>query len=146
MLLCTLVDCTLVACLLNGPCLAPKLPPQLNELHNGLLMACAADGAVRIWRNYAVRGQQRLASAWQAVLVPPAGGAGLRPAVYHWSPGYSALFAAGGRSAGECVRGWLGGGSWLAAAGAEWLRLHSSASFCLHPHGRQPLLPASVCM
>ena len=75
--------------------------PQLNELHNGLLMTCAADGAVRIWRNYAERGQQRLASAWQAVLVPPAGAAGLRPAVYNWSPGYSALFVAGGRSAGE---------------------------------------------
>lgn len=80
----------------------PICPPnQLNELHNGLLMACVADGAVRVWRNYAERGQQRLASAWQAVLVPAAGAAGLRPAVYHWSPGYSALFAAGGRSAGE---------------------------------------------
>lgn len=80
------------------------MPPQLNELHNGLLMCCAADGAVRVWRNYCVRGQQRLATAWQAVLVPGAGG-GARPAVYHWSPGYSALFAAGGRSAG----GWGAG-------------------------------------
>ncbi|EFN54506.1 hypothetical protein CHLNCDRAFT_135218 [Chlorella variabilis] len=71
---------------------------QLNELHNGLLMACAADGSVRVWRNYAVRGQQRLATAWQSVLVAAAGSP-TRPAVYHWSPGYSALFAAGGRSA-----------------------------------------------
>jgi hypothetical protein len=37
----------------------------LNELHNGLLMACAADGSVRVWRSYTLRGQQRLASAWQ---------------------------------------------------------------------------------
>lgn len=43
----------------------PPCPPQLNELHNGLLMACAADGSVRVWRNYTLRGQQRLATAWQ---------------------------------------------------------------------------------
>ena len=36
----------------------------------------------------------------QSVLVPAAGSS-VRPAVYHWSPGYSALFAAGGRSTGE---------------------------------------------
>ncbi|KAL4426136.1 hypothetical protein ABPG77_007418 [Micractinium sp. CCAP 211/92] len=71
---------------------------QLNELHSGLLMACAADGSVRIWRDYTLRGQQRLATAWQSVLVPSPGSAA-RPAVFHWSPGYSALFAAGGRSA-----------------------------------------------
>ena len=28
-------------------------------------MACAADGSVRVWRNYTLRGQQRLATAWQ---------------------------------------------------------------------------------
>ena len=66
-------------------------------------MACAADGSVRVWRGYAQRGQQRLATAWQAVLVAAAGSP-TRPAVYHWSPCYSALFAAGGRSAGEAQR------------------------------------------
>ena len=149
-------------------CPAPPLL-QLNELHNGLLMACAADGSVRVWRNYAVRGQQRLATAWQvrgagrggdepaeagregrsggprprqrhrclpgpaflggatlrlALSPTPAGcpapfpspqsvlvaaaGSPTRPAVYHWSPGYSALFAAGGRSAGatRCRQNW----------------------------------------
>lgn len=39
------------------------------QLHGSLLMACAADGAVRIWRDYTVRGSQRLATAWQSVLV-----------------------------------------------------------------------------
>ncbi|PSC68711.1 Regulatory-associated of TOR 1 [Micractinium conductrix] len=81
-----------------GPPVSVRALYQLNELHNGLLLACAADGSVRVWRDYALRGQQRLAAAWQSVLVPPAGSAA-RPTVYHWSPGYSALFAAGGRSA-----------------------------------------------
>ncbi len=54
----------------------PAQPPvtvtalyQLNELADGLLVACAADGAVRVWRNYTRRGHQRLATAWQSVLV-----------------------------------------------------------------------------
>lgn len=42
--------------------------PQLNELHNGLLMACTADGSVRVWRDYTLRGQQRLATAWQVCI------------------------------------------------------------------------------
>ncbi|KAL4421494.1 hypothetical protein ABPG75_010785 [Micractinium tetrahymenae] len=81
-----------------GPPLGVRALYQLNELHNGLLMTCAADGSVRIWRDYTLRGQQRLATAWQSVLVPSPGSS-TRPAVYHWSPGYSALFAAGGRIA-----------------------------------------------
>lgn len=38
---------------------------QLNEVQDGLLLAGTADGAVRVWRNYAHKGQQRLATAWQ---------------------------------------------------------------------------------
>jgi hypothetical protein len=105
-------------------------------------MACAADGAVRVWRNYGTRGAQRLATAWQSVLVAGAGSPA-RPAAYHWSPGYSALFAAGGRSAGGQGRGgalwWclvLGGGQGatpvgrrsascgMAAGGGQSSRMH----------------------
>ena len=38
---------------------------QLNEVQDGLLLAGTADGAVRVWRNYASKAQQRLATAWQ---------------------------------------------------------------------------------
>ena len=38
---------------------------QLNEVQDGLLLAGTADGAVRVWRNYAFKGEQRLATAWQ---------------------------------------------------------------------------------
>lgn len=38
---------------------------QLNEVQDGLLLAGTADGAVRVWRNYAYKGEQRLATAWQ---------------------------------------------------------------------------------
>ena len=31
----------------------------------GLLMVAAADGSVRVWRDYTYRGSQRLATAWQ---------------------------------------------------------------------------------
>lgn len=38
---------------------------QLNEVQDGLLLAGTADGAVRVWRNYALKGEQRMATAWQ---------------------------------------------------------------------------------
>lgn len=38
---------------------------QLNEVQEGLLMAATAEGAVRIWRNYTIKAEQRLATAWQ---------------------------------------------------------------------------------
>lgn len=31
-------------------------------------MACTADGSVRVWRDYTLRGQQRLATAWQVCI------------------------------------------------------------------------------
>ena len=40
---------------------------QLNEAESNLLLACASDGAVRVWRSYLHSGNQRLATAWQAV-------------------------------------------------------------------------------
>ena len=83
---------------------------QLNELHNSLLLACTADGAVRAFRNHTMRGGQRLATAWQSVLVAGAGAPG-RPAVYEYSTEWGALFSSGGRAAGgrllPCVgRAW----------------------------------------
>ncbi len=38
---------------------------QLNEVQDGLLLAGTADGALRVWRNYAHKAEQRLATAWQ---------------------------------------------------------------------------------
>lgn len=40
---------------------------QLNEAESNLLLTCASDGAVRLWRSYLHSGNQRLAAAWQAV-------------------------------------------------------------------------------
>jgi hypothetical protein len=31
---------------------------QLNEAESNLLLACAADGGVRVWRNYLTRGRR----------------------------------------------------------------------------------------
>ena len=82
---------------------------QLNELHNSLLLACAADGAVRAYRNHTMRGGQRLATAWQSVLVAGGsggGGGGSCPAVYEWSPEWGALFSNGGCAAGAQRGSW----------------------------------------
>ncbi|KAK9819637.1 hypothetical protein WJX72_000593 [[Myrmecia] bisecta] len=75
---------------------------QLNELYSGLLLAGAADGAVRVWRDYVFKGQQRLATAWQAVPLPqmPSSSGTGRRAVYEWSEQMGALYAAGGNSPG----------------------------------------------
>lgn len=55
----------------TGPRAAVRSLFTLNELHNELLVCCSADGAVRVWRGFAARGQQRLATAWQSVLLSP---------------------------------------------------------------------------
>lgn len=41
----------------------------LNQLYNSLLIVCSRDGAIRVWRDWAVRGGQRLATAWQGCLL-----------------------------------------------------------------------------
>ncbi|CAK0786809.1 hypothetical protein CVIRNUC_010023 [Coccomyxa viridis] len=74
---------------------------QLNELQAGLLMVAAADGSVRVWRDYTYRGSQRLATAWQAV---PLGASAATaegshsPSAYEWSEQLSdgTLLAVGG--------------------------------------------------
>lgn len=38
---------------------------QINAVFNGLLLAGAADGGVRVWRDYTFPGTQKLATAWQ---------------------------------------------------------------------------------
>jgi len=71
---------------------------QLNEAESNLLLTCASDGAVRVWRSYLHSGNQRLAAAWQAVpMRQPA-------APVPWSASYALadatrqywLYAAGG--------------------------------------------------
>ena len=48
-----------------APRVSVRFLHQLNELQDGLLMAGAADGAVRVWRNYTVKGDHSLATAFQ---------------------------------------------------------------------------------
>ena len=51
-----------------APRVSVRFLHQLNELQDGLLMAGAADGAVRVWRNYTVKGSHSLATAFQVGL------------------------------------------------------------------------------
>lgn len=69
---------------------------QLNEVGNQLLLVCGTDGAVRVWRDYAVQGEQSLATAWQAVLLPRRG-APAWPATFAWSGREATVIAAGGK-------------------------------------------------
>ncbi|KAG2445405.1 hypothetical protein HXX76_000027 [Chlamydomonas incerta] len=69
---------------------------HINEADGPLLMAGSADGAVRVWRSYLNSGEQRMATALQAVsshLVPTLS----FPTVYNWSPSACHLFASGGK-------------------------------------------------
>ena len=129
---------------------------QLTELQEGLLVACAADGAVRVWRGHAARGTQRLAAAWQAVLVPGAGGAPVQPSSYCWAPSQGTLFAAGGRAAGriycwdlrrESCSTQLGAAGGGASAGEEgpgwWAAEVGGTAPCIR--GGFPVLPKSPC-
>ena len=52
----------------QAPRVSVRFLHQLNELQDGLLMAGAADGAVRVWRNYTVKGNHSLATAFQVGL------------------------------------------------------------------------------
>lgn len=45
---------------------------QINAVFNGLLLAAAADGGVRVWRDYTFPRTQKLATAWQVGRPPPA--------------------------------------------------------------------------
>lgn len=40
---------------------------HLNEISGGMLLAGAADGAVRVWRNFPYRSAQLLATAWRVM-------------------------------------------------------------------------------
>lgn len=62
-------------------------------------MCCTNDGGVSVWRDYATRGRQRLATAWQSVLVPSQG-MPCSEATFCYSSVHmgGTLYAAGGRS------------------------------------------------
>ncbi|KAG2485410.1 hypothetical protein HYH03_015896 [Edaphochlamys debaryana] len=69
---------------------------HINEADGPLLLAGSADGAVRVWRSYLNSGEQRMATALQAVpihLLPTPS----FPAVYAWSACASHLYSAGGK-------------------------------------------------
>lgn len=66
-------------------------------MHNGLLMTCSEDGGVKVWRDFTMKGEQRLATAWQSVVlhsqtVPDSRAAFCLAQEY----GASTLFASGG--------------------------------------------------
>jgi hypothetical protein len=71
---------------------------QLNEAESNLLLAGTSDGAVRVWRTYALQGSQRLATALQAVpiTIPPTPME--HAAAFAWLPALASLVAAGGAS------------------------------------------------
>lgn len=69
---------------------------QLNEAESNLLLTCAADGAVRIWRSYLNAGNQRMATAWQAVPITQDPLPHLRPSAYALTSAPYSLFAVGG--------------------------------------------------
>ena len=56
---------------------------HLNEVSGGMLLAGAADGTVRVWRNFPYRGAQRLATAWRVS----------RCNLSHWQPPLAAINA-----------------------------------------------------
>ncbi|KAL0035168.1 hypothetical protein WJX79_004418 [Trebouxia sp. C0005] len=80
---------------------------QLNEVQDGLLLAGTADGALRVWRNYAHKAEQRLATAWQAVPVAQAHSSQYYPqqAVFALNEASGRLYAAGG-AAPSTVHTW----------------------------------------
>lgn len=63
-------------------------------------MCCTGDGMVSVWRDYASKGRQRLATAWQSVLVPSQG-MPCAEATFCYSSEHmgGTLYAAGGRCA-----------------------------------------------
>ena len=80
---------------------------QLSD-QAGLLMVGAADGSVRVWRDYTFRGTQRLATAWQ-VGSPPLS----RPATVLYLPLLYAVL-------GECSEGQAQGHQHIRALHAGW--------------------------
>lgn len=81
---------------------------QLNEVQDGLLLAGTADGAVRVWRNYALKSEQRLASAWQTVPVAQVHSSSQQlpqQAVFALDESSARLYAAGG-AAPSTVHSW----------------------------------------
>jgi WD40 repeat protein len=82
---------------------------RLNDLHNEVLLVCAGDGVVSVWRDYATKGQHKLATSWRTVL-NPLPGTQCAKTTYCYSPELMSgvLFAAGGRDSqkGTTVNVW----------------------------------------
>jgi regulator-associated protein of mTOR len=82
---------------------------RINTLYNEVLMCCTGDGMVSLWRDYAKKGRQRLASAWQSVLAPSQG-MPCSEATFCYSRVHmgGTLYAAGGRNTpkGLTINAW----------------------------------------
>jgi regulator-associated protein of mTOR len=82
---------------------------RVNTLYNEVLMCCSGDGMVSVWRDYAKKGRQRLATAWQSVLVPSQG-MPCSEATFCYSSVHmgGTLYAAGGRNTpkGLAINAW----------------------------------------
>ncbi|XP_024514847.1 regulatory-associated protein of TOR 2 [Selaginella moellendorffii] len=66
----------------------------INELDESLLLAASSDGSVRVWRDYLVKGEQQLATAWQAIQGHRPGARGIN-AVVEWQQSTGYLYASG---------------------------------------------------
>ncbi|KAJ3680905.1 hypothetical protein LUZ60_015394 [Juncus effusus] len=66
----------------------------VNELDDNLLLAASSDGNVRIWKNFTVKGKQKLATAFSSVPGPQR--PSIRNAIVDWQQQSGYLYAAGG--------------------------------------------------
>lgn len=97
-----------IAMVESGPIAIKKLY-RLNPLYNEVLMCCTGDGMVSVWRDYAMKGRQRMATAWQSVVMPSQGMPSSE-ATFCYSETHAGgtLYASGGRSSpkGLTINAW----------------------------------------
>ncbi|XP_024521729.1 regulatory-associated protein of TOR 1 isoform X1 [Selaginella moellendorffii] len=74
----------------------------VNELEHSLLLVASSDGSVRVWKDYAIKGKQRLATSWQALQGPRPGNRAAS-AVVDWQQATGYLYASAGESSSIVV-------------------------------------------
>lgn len=82
----------------------------VNDLDDGLLLAGGEDGAVRVWRNYTVRGEERLVTALRALPLGPAASGSAPSGNTGGGFGHGGGYTAFGSGSGGGGGGGYGGG------------------------------------
>ncbi|ACO63090.1 predicted protein [Micromonas commoda] len=84
----------------------------VNDLDDALLMTGGADGSVRVWRNYALQGEETLVTALRALPLPSAahgeqrGGTSDASGVVSWQQQSGCLYASGDTQPVPLLRVW----------------------------------------